>query len=140
LLSEVEKKEFILKINDFNEIDSKEGNYARAILLQTLLFMEPGTDPTDYEKGIGIKRYLSEFDMDSTLKNLENIIKQQVENYLPNFGSYSIIIDRVPEASNPNLNTIGILIKFDQDTDIGDFALLFSKNLKSNNIISRIIV
>lgn len=81
----VEKREYLLSYDTFNQPAVVEGTLAEAFLLARLILLEPGSDPLHPEMGVGIKsnfRYTVD-----TLDELRDRINDQKSTYLPEFSN-----------------------------------------------------
>lgn len=80
----VEKKEYMLSYDTFNQPTVIEGALAEAFLLARLILLEPGSDPLHPEMGVGIKSRFR-YSVDN-LDNLKTEIIRQKSLYLPDFN------------------------------------------------------
>ena len=79
----VEKREYMLSYDTFNQPAVLEGSLAEAFLLARLILLEPGSNPNHPDMGVGIKsrfRYSV-----NTLETLKQVIMEQKAVYLPDF-------------------------------------------------------
>jgi len=81
----VEKREYLLSYDTFNQPTVIDGALAEAFLLARLILMEPGSNPLHPEMGIGIRsnfRYTVD-----RLEELKQEIIRQKSIYLPDFDN-----------------------------------------------------
>lgn len=81
----VEKREYMLSYDTFNQPAVVEGALAEAFLLARLILMEPGSNPLHPEMGVGIKSNFR-YSVDN-LDNLKAEIIRQKSIYLPDFDN-----------------------------------------------------
>lgn len=79
---ESSKKELSLGINVFNKPTELSGPNAWSQLILNLLFLRPGTYPSQPSMGIGIQDYDYEF-LDAAISKLDTEINSQIRIYLP---------------------------------------------------------
>ncbi len=79
---ESSKKELSLGINVFNKPTELSGPNAWSQLILNLLFLRPGTYPSQPSMGIGIQDYDYEF-LDAAITKLDTEINSQIRIYLP---------------------------------------------------------
>ena len=124
----VKQREYLLTIDQFNNPAIVEGKEAISILLSRILILEPGSDPLHPDMGVGIKNYRFNSKKDN-FSQLEKIIKNQLDTYLPDFanseiemvitpdhilqveitiGDTTYIYNSEPDDSNSTLNDITI--------------------------------
>lgn len=117
---EAKKNEFILKVNEFQKVDNIDGLLAIARLVQTLLFLKPGTYPNDPEIGIGIENYKFEWGDEKTIEMIKEKITEQVHKYIPSSSITDILVGvRASDASNTGQkNCLVIKIAFSNGRDV----------------------
>ena len=82
-------KESTMTVNSFNEPLDYKNRDAIALLLLRLLLLEPGTNNSHPEMGVGIvSKY--RFSMDDDLEELKTDIKNQIATYLPEFIVHNV--------------------------------------------------
>lgn len=86
---ESEKKELSLGINTFDSPTELTGVDAWVSQVSKLLFMVPGTMPTDPAMGINIQQYEFGF-IDDVKKEVEEKVMNQVHTYLPDVPLASV--------------------------------------------------
>lgn len=86
---ESEKKELSLSVNSFDSPTELTGLNAWVAQVNKLLFMVPGTMPTDPAMGINIQQYEFSF-IDDIKEQVENAIMDQVHTYLPDVPLSSV--------------------------------------------------
>lgn len=79
---ESSKKELVLGLNVLNKPGERIGSNAWAQLILQLIFLKPGTYPSQPEMGIGIQDYDYEY-LDVAIEKLNSIIQAQIAMYLP---------------------------------------------------------
>lgn len=135
------KDELLLSKDEFNQPEIRKDMLALAQVIQNLLIIEKGTYPNQPKLGIGIKNYLFEFIDYITLSNLEEEIKDQISEFIPN--NYIIDLKADVITSKNNKTVLGILFYI---TELGtnkiekNFLIIMDKEKKTNNIISKIIL
>ena len=79
----VQRKEYMLSVDNLSKPKVLEGREAVATLLIRLLLLNPGSDPLHPEMGVGLEdfRYCV-----GRIDELENRVKEQMEMYLPEFS------------------------------------------------------
>lgn len=77
-------REGVFSVNSFNEPNVYKNKEAIALLLLRLLILEPGTNNSHPEMGVGIVSKFR-FTMEDNLDDLELKIKEQINTYLPEF-------------------------------------------------------
>ena len=76
-------REYVLSINEFVQPKVLKGESAAFIDIIRLFLLEPGTNQTHPDMGIGIRsRY--RFSDTSEISTLKQEVKSQIETYLPN--------------------------------------------------------
>lgn len=104
-------KEYLLSINEYMEPKILEGYQAAYTNIIRLLLLEPGTNQTHPEMGIGIRsRY--RFSDSSEIFKLQEETKTQIRTYLPNLLSIDVQIEAYG-------STIAVFIKAEDDTIYG---------------------
>ena len=133
------KNEIILEKSSFNSTEFRKDKIALAQVIQNILFIEPGTYPNQPNLGVGIENYLFEKMDNSTLIEIENAIKEQIDQFCP---SEYIVTSNVTTQKIKN-NSI-LLISFSiKDPDAGtetDFGVLVGKTEKSKKLVSRLLI
>lgn len=110
----IDTTEPLLSIDKKNlPLVAKDGD-AMSLLLIRLILMEPGLIQTHPDMGVGLVsryRYCNESDM----KQLNNLIKSQINCYLPQFAVNEVKCEMAQEY---NGNVIRIHIRTNQNTDV----------------------
>jgi hypothetical protein len=88
---ECEKIELILGTNNFEQPAEASGAKAWANLITTILFMVPGTMPSDPEMGCDIGQYEFSF-IDDVKDAVQQKIMEQVTTYFPDIPLNSVDI------------------------------------------------
>ena len=121
----IEKKEYMLSYDTFNQPAVIEGGLAEAFLLARLILMEPGSNPLHPDMGVGIKsnyRYTVD-----KLEDLKNEIIAQKSMFLPDFSS-DLAVDLVltpDKMLNIEISTpTGEVYVFKTETDTDQYASL----------------
>lgn len=133
--TECEKKEMLLSINAFDQPAEATGAKAWGNLITNLLFMVPGTIPSDPEMGCDIAKYEFAF-IDDAKEELEEIIQEQISTYLPDIPLESLDIKNEPESQNPNILYITLTFSIEDPED----NILVVAAEKVNSIINFVIV
>ena len=89
----------------FQRIDNVEAQIS--FYLRTLLLTYPGENLSDFEYGIGIKKYLFDTNNQSTLSMIKSNIVKQIGIYL----SYINVIDVIISSSNSDIDNSSISVK-----------------------------
>lgn len=79
---ESNKKELVLGTNVFSKPTELVGPKAWSQLILNLLFLRPGTYPSQPMMGVGIQDYEYEF-LDDAISRLNSSINEQIRMYLP---------------------------------------------------------
>lgn len=83
MISEAEKMELLLSINNFDQPATLSGINAAAKLLLNLILMKPGTIPSSPEMGVNLAKYRFDEIDESLLTNMQTDIHSQINLYLP---------------------------------------------------------
>lgn len=123
-------KEYVMSINEFVQPKVLKGESAAYIDIIRLFLLEPGTNQTHPEMGIGIRsRY--RFSDTSEISTLREEVKEQIETFLPHLVTMDIQIETFG-------TTLAIFITADDesiygikyDTGSGDIGILTLDDLK----------
>lgn len=127
---ESQKTEQLLGINNFNKPAEVSGVQAWANLISNLLFLVPGTYPTDPEMGCNIQQYQFSF-VDQSKELIESSIRDQCGKYLPEIPLESVTItnEKLPSGNYALL----IVLAFTMESDDNVAVIAAEKN---NNIIN----
>lgn len=94
--------------------------------LRILLMTNPGERPMDSYFGVGIRRYLFEQNLVTVYAEIEGVISEQVEKYMPFVSVEEISIEEIQDA-----NAIKIQVfYYIEPLDIEDSLLLLIKDLQ----------
>jgi len=88
---ESSKKELVLGVNVLNKPGERSGPAAWAQLILQLIFLRPGTYPSQPNMGVGIQDYDYEF-VEVAVEKLNSIIPAQVAMYLADIPVDSIMV------------------------------------------------
>lgn len=80
----VQRKEYLLSLDNFNRPAEVTGGKAVAYLIARLIMMEPGSDPLHPDMGVGL---VSKYRYSNKTDDLKNAIKDQISTWLPDFVS-----------------------------------------------------
>ena len=80
----IERKEYLLSLDNFNRPAEIQGGKAVAYLIARLIMMEPGADPLHPDMGVGL---VSRYRYSNKLDELKAAIKNQISIWLPDFVS-----------------------------------------------------
>lgn len=133
--NECEKSELVLGINVFDQPAETSGAKAWGNLITNLLFMSPGSIPSDPEMGCDIGQYEFGF-IDDVVEDIEENIQNQVNTYLPDIPLESIEISNGAEAGDPNILYVKIVFSVDGSKD--NIAVVAAE--KVNSIINFVVV
>lgn len=133
--NEAEKTELLLGINVFDQPAEASGAKAWGNLITNLLFMSPGSIPSDPEMGCDIGKYEFGF-IDDVVEDIEEKIQNQVSTYLPDVPLESIEISNGSESGDPNILYIKIIFSIDDRED--NIAVVAAE--KVNSIINFVVV
>jgi hypothetical protein len=81
--AESTKIETTLTLNAFGTTQNYTDLQALAKRIQSIILMEPGTNPANIEMGVGIRNFVTEFMDDTTLTRLSRITLDQVNRFIP---------------------------------------------------------
>lgn len=81
--AESTKIETTLTLNAFGTTQNYTELQALAKRIQSLILLEPGTNPANIEMGVGIRNYVTEFMDDTTLTRLSRVTLDQVNRFIP---------------------------------------------------------
>lgn len=127
---EAEKVEVVLGIDNFNKPAEATGAKAWGNLIAELVFMTPGTMPTDPEMGCDIQKYEFSF-IDDVRDEIEQLITDQVHTYYPDipFDSLSISHEVLENGNTVLLIQISFILE-----DYHEIAVVAAE--KTNSIIN----
>lgn len=117
--SEYQKKELGIGLNVFNRPVEYSGIDCWVRLLVQLLFIRPGTYPTDPELGIGIQEYRYTF-FDEIKSELESKINLQKRLYLPDIPIGDVRLSST-EINGKNI----IVLQFSISVSDGDMKTAY---------------
>lgn len=104
-------KEYVLSINEFVQPKVLSGDQAAYIDIIRLFLLDPGTNQTHPEMGIGIRsRY--RFSDTSQISTLKEEVKTQMQTYLPNLLTINVQIETFG-------STLAIFITSEDETVYG---------------------
>lgn len=132
---ESEKAELLFSINAFDQPAECSTAQAWGNLITNLMFMVPGTIPSDPEMGLDIAQYQFSY-LEETIDTLEELIQEQVETYLPDIPLQSISLRSGEEEGSPN--TLLITMTFEVDDPNDNIVVVAAQ--KSNSIINFAVV
>ena len=119
-------KEYLLTTDEFNNPKVLTGKDAISQLLVHLILLEPGTYAARPQMGIGlVSRYraMSEDDLDK----LRNDIKNQIEQYLPEFAGCRVEVALGDDKKlSLNITINGTLYKYETEKQENNFVDLIS--------------
>lgn len=132
---ECEKTELLLSINAFEQPAEASGATAWGNLVANLLFMTPGTIPSDPEMGCDIAQYEFSF-IDEVQEELEEKIQNQISTYLPDIPIESVEIKNGYDQGEPNV--LYITLTFTINDSENNVAVVAAE--KVNNLINFVVV
>lgn len=130
VILEENKKELGLAFNNFKQPAFKKNLEALSQLILNLMFLVPGTYPNLPEMGINIKQYQFEFLTDNNLRDIEDSIFKQIQEYMPSSQLVQVI---ARTFKDPVTNLVNLGIGFAVTTDITEtqqFFIFFSQDNK----------
>ena len=119
--SEAEKVELALGLNAFGDPLETSGATAWANMITKLLFMVPGTMPSDPEMGCDISQYEFSF-VDEVKAEIEQNITDQVNTYYPDIPMASIDISTDTLPTGRLVLLIQIVFTYDGMTEVAVVA------------------
>lgn len=131
------KQEFYLEINDFQKIDTVEGLYALARLVQTLCLLEPGSYPNHPEMGIGIANFKFEYADDETISEIKSRINDQISKYIGSSFITNVDAKMILDEKTKKQNKVAIAIDLMEGKN---FILTFENSEINGKIISDIFI
>lgn len=137
-MATVFKNEVLLNRDPFHNTLMWNDKNGLAQVIQNILFIEKGTYPNQPDLGVGIENYLFEKVDKGTTSNLENEIKEQLKQFVPN----DYIVEPKVESRMVNGNPT-LLISF-TITDVNKreetrFGVLLGQSKTTKNIVSKLI-
>lgn len=133
--NECEKAELVLGINVFDQPAEVSGTNAWGALVANLLFMVPGTIPSDPEMGCDLGQYEFSF-IDDVKDDIEENIRNQLSTYLPDIPLEMIDISNGSASGDPNILYIKLI--FDMEDSEENIAVVAAE--KVNSIINFAVV
>ena len=133
--NECEKTELLFGINVFDQPAEASGTKAWGILITNLLFMTPGSIPSDPEMGCDIGQYEFGF-IDDVVEDIEENIQHQVSTYLPDIPLESIEISNGSDTGDPHILYVKLLFSIDDSEN--NIAVVAAE--KVNSIINFVVV
>lgn len=127
---ESEKVELSFGLNAFNDPLEVSGAKAWANLISNLIFMSPGSMPSDPEMGIDIRQYEFMF-IDDVKNDIEQNITDQVNTYFPDIPLESVTVNT--DSTQTGRVILLIILSFLID-DVRDIAVVAAE--KANSIIN----
>lgn len=132
---ECEKSEMLLSINAFDQPTETTGPKAWANLIKNLLFMVPGSIPSDPEMGCDIGQYEFMF-IDEVIDDVQENIEKQIYTYLPDIPLESVSVQNGKDYGSPNILYITLVFNIE---DVEDNITVVAAE-KINSIINFAIV
>lgn len=132
---ECEKTELLLSINAFDQPAEASGAKAWGNLVTNLLFMSPGTIPSDPEMGCDVGQYEFSF-IEDVREELEQIIQDQISTYLPDVPIESVEIKNGYDQGEPNVLYITLTFNIEDNED--NVAVVAAE--KVNSLINFVVV
>lgn len=137
-MASVFKSEVRLARDSFHNIELKNDKVGLAQVIQNVLFIEKGTYPNQPDLGIGIENYLFEKIDKGTTSNLENDIKIQLKQFVPNDYIVEPKVESRVVNGNPTL-LISFTIQDVEKKEETKFGFLVGQNKTTKNIVSKLI-
>jgi len=132
---ESDKTEQALEINTFNEPLELSGPNAWARLISNLVFMSPGTIPTDPEMGCEIQKYEFSF-IDDVKEEIEEKITDQVRTYFPDIPLQEITVTSEENSTGRNILLIILSFSYEDNENITVVAAEKQDNVLNFSIVS----
>lgn len=118
-----------LSIDNFNTPKILTGLDAVNLKIMRLILFEPGTDPDQPNKGVGLRskfRYISA----DRLHDLTDCISEQISTYLPEFSGVSVQVEIYKEVLHIAIVVDQVLYEFSYDGErINNQSLNALKNI-----------
>ena len=90
----IKEREYLLKVNEFNEPEVLKNEQAIAMLLMRLILLNPGSDPLHPDMGVGITNYRYAM---GRIEELRDRVSQQIATYLPCYPAGKVDIEIVDD-------------------------------------------
>ena len=126
---ESSKIETSLQINSFDKPDELTGVKAWSQLMLNLIFLKPGTYPTQPEMGVGIENFQYEF-LEEAVAELSAKITEQHQTYLPDVPLSGLQISKIEQGGQPIL-----IIQLFFTTDAGATSSAIAVNVSKRNFL-----
>ena len=107
------KKEVVIGINSFNKPAETSGMDAWTKLITRLLFMRPGSYPTDPEMGCDLGKYEFSF-LDDVKNEIQELITDQVRTYLPDIPFDTVSVQSQSSDTGKPILLIILQFRFDE--------------------------
>lgn len=127
---EAEKKELVLGINSFEKPAEAAGAGAWANLISNLMFMSPGTMPTDPDMGCNIQQYEFSF-VDDKKDEIQQKVTDQVRMYFPDIPLETVDVRGETLPSGKPVLIIQLIFNY---SGMQDIAVVAAE--KTDNIIN----
>lgn len=131
--------ELTLEENDLHILDQRINKIALAQTIQNLFFFRKGNFPNQPLLGIGIEDYLFELASEKTLNKLESEISNQINMFIPSGYIVTFEMDVKETPNQIKYLSIEFTITDYDDQQQTSFSLIFGRNRKTKNMISRLI-
>lgn len=119
----------VLALDNFNTPKILHGLDAVNIKIMRLILFEPGTDPDQPDKGVGLRsrfRYIKA----NNLLELRDCIKDQIATYLPEFSGVDVQVEIYREVLHLAIVADRVLYEFSYDGErINNQSLNALKNI-----------
>lgn len=126
--SECVKIELVLGLDNFNKPDEFQKLPAVAQKFITLLMTIPGTYPDHPNMGINIDQYMFDFLDDETCTKIQDHIKRQTDEYMPDSGINLIVVKPQTDPITNVTNILGIAVSLTDLSDVASEFFLYLKN------------
>lgn len=98
----------VIEGHGFEEITQDSQTEAVKFHLKNILLTNPGENLSDSEFGVGLKMYLFELENSQKIRNLRQVILNQIQRYANYFSKLNVIVD----TSKLYDNTLTVRIEF----------------------------
>lgn len=119
----------LLSLDNFNTPKILNGLDAVNLKIMRLILFEPGTDPDQPNKGVGLRskfRYIT----GDRLHDITDRIKDQISTYLPEFSGVNVEVELYREVLHIGIVVDKVLYEFSYDGErINNQSLSSLKNL-----------
>lgn len=131
---ESEKKELVLGINSFEKPAESAGASAWATLITNLMFMTPGSMPTDPDMGCNIQQYEFTF-IDDKKDEIQQKIIDQVIRYFPDIPLENVYVRGESLSSGNPVMIVQLIFNISGTQDIAVVAAEKKDNIINFDVV-----